>query len=339
MRRFQVLLLAGAVGVVLAASYLEWAFFAYYKKWFGWSEASWSLVPLVQIGGPLCLAALMAWWLSRGPTREIRTLGQAVTRLRDGDLGAQVDVGSLSMTRPVGQALNEMASEIHALVDEQETLLQSVAHETRTPLARMRFILEKMAHANDATLWAEFTVDMDVEVAELEHVIDQVLEATRAGRGGAEERKRLSLGELLTPLVEHAAHKEIAIAVDESAMPNPAPWIEVNPFGFERAIRNLLVNACEHAQHQVRVVLTQETQWVCVAIEDDGPGIPVADRARIFKPFVRLNQDRQDQAAGRGMGLHIVARIARTYGQEVIVGESAMGGTRMETRWPVASAP
>ena len=107
----------------------------------------------------------------------------------------------------------------------------------------------------------------------------------------------------------------------------------VESFGFERALRNLLSNGFEACRRTLRIHIARTDDVVIISVEDDGIGIPRQDRLRGFEPFVRLTPDGK-ASGGRGLGLNIVMRVAKSYGHTVVVGESDLGGARLETRWP-----
>ncbi len=104
---------------------------------------------------------------------------------------------------------------------------------------------------------------------------------------------------------------------------------------LERLARNLVDNAARHAHGTVALVLDEGPAGVVLAVEDDGEGIPPADRERIFERFVRLDSSRSSDAGGSGLGLAIVAEIAAAHGATITVGDSALGGTRFSVRFPV----
>ena len=202
MRRFQLILLVGITFVGILTSWGESVFWRSYKEVFGWSEFTWALKPYVEVSLTVLWGILLVLVVSSGPRREVSLLRRVVGKMRDGELKTRVDVNLLSMTAPVGLALNEMADQTQALIEEQETLLQSVAHETRTPLARMRFILEKMSGTENTSTWPTYVQDMDAEVTELEELIAHVLDAAKTKHKGANGRQVYSVQDLIQPLLQ-----------------------------------------------------------------------------------------------------------------------------------------
>jgi signal transduction histidine kinase len=110
--------------------------------------------------------------------------------------------------------------------------------------------------------------------------------------------------------------------------------VEIDARLFRRAISNLIVNALRHAHSRVEVSLERKEQVLCIHVDDDGPGIPVADRERIFEPFQRLDDERTRNGRGSGLGLAIVRRIAEVHGGHISVLTSGLGGARFQFSLP-----
>ena len=102
--------------------------------------------------------------------------------------------------------------------------------------------------------------------------------------------------------------------------------------GFQRAIGNLLSNACQHAKSRVKIGLERTDEAMIIDVDDDGEGIPVSERERVFEPFVRLENDANGK--GAGLGLALVKRIVTQHGGTVDVQTSPLGGCRIRTTWP-----
>lgn len=101
---------------------------------------------------------------------------------------------------------------------------------------------------------------------------------------------------------------------------------------------NLVNNALRYSRQSISIRVGQQGDWGYLQVDDDGPGIPAAERERIFEPFVRLDPSRDRTTGGCGLGLAIVHSIALAYGGEISVGESHLGGARFLFRWPLKPA-
>ena len=115
-------------------------------------------------------------------------------------------------------------------------------------------------------------------------------------------------------------------------LPETAPSLTAEPRGFVRVMHNLLSNAARYAVGEVTVHIEAREGAVWVVVEDDGPGIPKADRQRIFEPFARVDDSRSRDSGGAGLGLAIAQRILSAHGGQIVATGSA--GGRLEMWWP-----
>src|SRR5690606_20221437 len=114
----------------------------------------------------------------------------------------------------------------------------------------------------------------------------------------------------------------------------PPGLVPMDPRMMDLALSNLVVNACRYAVNQVRIVFSSDEAGYALAVDDDGPGIPKAQREAVFKAFARLDDSRNRDTGGYGLGLAIVARIAALRGGPARAGPSAPGGARRVVAWP-----
>src|SRR6201999_339619 len=112
------------------------------------------------------------------------------------------------------------------------------------------------------------------------------------------------------------------------------PVVTVKPAAFKRCLANLVSNAARHA-NAIAIAGQRDHRYLTVTVDDDGPGIPLNMRAEVFKPFLRLDDARNQDEGGTGLGLAIARDIARSHGGEIPLGESPMGGLRATVRIPV----
>jgi len=112
------------------------------------------------------------------------------------------------------------------------------------------------------------------------------------------------------------------------------PVVTVRPAAFKRCLANLVSNAVRFASN-VSITGHRDHRWLTVAVDDDGPGIPAAMREDVFKPFLRLDDARNQDQGGTGLGLAIARDIARSHGGDITLGDSQLGGLRATVRVPV----
>ena len=290
---------------------------------------------LVLVGG----MALLGMGLAAAPVRHLRQVAQTARALEGGDFSARAEVPEGGLVAPVARAMNDMSAQIQTVVEWQELMLQTVAHELRTPLARTRFVVARVADADDAHTRAEALADLDDDLTELEDVVSSVLSLVRADHGARLQVESVDLDALLRAAVDRCRRPHRAtgnpVALDYAGSLERPMLARLDPAAASRVFDNLLRNAAAHARSRVRVVLEWSPEMIVVAIEDDGEGIPEDHRSRIFEPFVRIDDARAQ--TGTGLGLAIVKRLVQAHGQTVTAGRSELGGLRVETRWAVAA--
>jgi len=195
----------------------------------------------------------------------------------------------------LAESFNQAAARIEALVGSHKSLLAHASHELRTPLARIRMALELIKEGVDAKRRRE----LEQDVAELDALIDEMLLASRLDALPSLETQEDV--DLLALAAEECARYDL------EAQGEPVV-IRGDPRLLRRMIRNLLENARRHGTPPMEVQVRDHTLRVC----DTGPGVPEAERERIFEPFYR----RPGASQGAGLGLTLVREIARRHGGE-----------------------
>jgi two-component system osmolarity sensor histidine kinase EnvZ len=258
----------------------------------------------------------------------IRNQVRAIERLADAAdaFGRGIDQGAFKPhgareVRQAAAAFLAMKSRIQRHIEQRTALLASVSHDLRTPLTRLK--LEIALAEPSPRLQA-----MSRDLSEMEHMIDEYLAFAR-GEGGEEAREVL-LRPLIEGVCEGAARSgakvEVSIGDDLSAI--------LRPQAFKRALANLIDNAAAHGE-TVRVSSTAApTGGVWIFVDDDGPGIPEDRHEEAFRPFNRLDESRNQNEKGVGLGLAIARDMARGLGGELTLQQSPMGGLRAVLRLP-----
>lgn len=263
------------------------------------------------------LLAAAAWPLARHLTGRLERLRLAVDELGRGALAARVEVSGRDEVAELARSFNRSAERIEALVEGQRRVLASTSHELRSPLARLRLALEMLDGADEArraALVGEATRDIE----ELDTLIGDILLASRLDAGAA-----------TTPL----APVELGVLARQEAEPFGARVEgQATVDGDERMLRRLLRNLLENASRHGAPPITVEVRADGLVVTDAGPGIPVEERERVFAPFYRP----ESGVEGVGLGLSLVARIARHHGWSARVADTARGA-RIEVRGPTGS--
>jgi len=279
-------------------------------------------------------AALAIALLLRPVARQLRHVERAAQAIAAGDLSARVDQRRVRAAKPLAQAFNNMASRTEALVRTQRELLQAVSHELRTPLSRMRFAVELIETAKDDEQRKRRLRELDGATEELDELVGELLSYVRMETTEPQlELEHVSLQETLDVLIPKLAalYPSIQFEVGDD-IARDENVIVADRTGFQRAIGNLLGNAGQHAKSRVTVGLQRTDEAMIVDVDDDGEGIPTAERERVFEPFVRLDNDANGK--GAGLGLALVKRIVTQHGGTIDVHTSPLGGCRIRTTWP-----
>ncbi|WP_435926588.1 two-component system sensor histidine kinase RstB [Dryocola sp. BD613] len=262
--------------------------------------------------------------------QDMLKLETAAQRLGKGYLDERLHFDSASSFDRLGVAFNQMADDINALIASKKLLIDGIAHELRTPLVRLRYRLEMSDN-----LAAEESQALNRDIGQLEGLIDELLTYARLDRPQTE--LHLTSVDLPHWLQNHIADVRLIHPHRDIALECPAASIfgQIDLRLMERVIDNLINNALRYSRQKLRVSLCLEEQTAVLQVEDDGPGIPAAEREHVFQPFVRLDPSRDRATGGCGLGLAIVRSVAVAMGGSVSVNSSSLGGARIRFSWPV----
>ena len=223
--------------------------------------------------------------------------------------------------RRAAQAFIEMKVRIERSIEQRTTMLAGVSHDLRTILTRFKL---EMALIGDSP-----EVDgMRKDVDEMHGMLEAYLAFARGDSG--EQAQPTDMSAALEDLRGDAERNGHAATVNFHGL----PVVTVKPAAFRRCLGNLVSNAARHAD-SLAINGHRDHRWLTVMIDDDGPGIPQDMREEVFKPFLRLDDARNQDEGGTGLGLAIARDIARSHGGDITLGESPMGGLRATVRVPV----
>jgi len=295
---------------------------------------------IVYLAVQIILAALLiGLWV--GPFwRDLSRANQAAARVGGGDFGARLDLKRSSALSPLSEAFNSMTARINELLTTHRELTTSVSHELRNPLMRLRFRHSLARDASSGEEVQRHLGEMEGALDELDHLVDEILTYARVKNPGKDMRfDPVEAKEWAAPLLEVA--RQLVAAGERNIALHAridVEELEIEPVYMGRALSNLLSNATRFANRQIDVVLRREGGSYMLSVEDDGPGVPAADRENVFEPFWRGDQSRSRKTGGFGIGLALVRRIAQWHGGQATVESSSLGGARFVLRWPVKEA-
>jgi len=281
-----------------------------------------------------CLAFAILLWI--WPLwKNIRILSRATRHFGQGDFDARAMVQEKSAIAPLAHTFNSMADRIQRLIDSHKELTHAVSHDLRTPLARMRFGIDMLEAGSEQADRERYMESMRADVDELETLINEMLTYAKFDRDAPDlSMKTTNLNEWLKKVTDdlQPLSQEKSIHCDLEMSEQLHLFIE--PAYMARAVANLVTNALRYASTQVRVSSSASNDWLCIAVDDDGPGVPEQDRKRIFEAFKKQDSTRDRKYGGFGLGLSIVSRIVQWHGGHVDVTESQLGGARFQIHLP-----
>jgi len=276
------------------------------------------------LGSSLVLIAVAVLFL-RNQVKPIERLARAAEDFGKGrNLPGFKPYGATEVRR-AAHAFIQMRERIDRHVQQRTDMLAGVSHDLRTPLTRLRLQLAMLPKDSDHE-------SLTSDVAEMEHMIEEYLDFAR-GEGG-ENPQPTDIAALLEDAVRDCtwARKVPAETVRLSVEDGQNVMVKRN--ALRRCLINLIENALKYGT-RAEVALVRQARAVEIHVDDDGPGIAESDREAAFRPFYRLDQARNLQSGGVGLGLAIARDIARAHGGDVRLEHSALGGLRAAVRIPV----
>jgi len=271
------------------------------------------------VGSSLVLMGVAALFM-RNQVRSLRRLAVAVD-----DFGKGRDVPNFKLegateVRQTGAAFLKMRERIQRQITQRTEMLAGVSHDLRTPLTRMRLALE--LQKNDAK-----SAELKSDLATMERMLKGYIDFARGE--GTEETRSSDLSVLINDAVNALgrAGTPVLLALPGSCI------LPLRPDAMRRCLGNLIANARRYGKH-VWVTLIEGKNAVEVLVDDDGPGIPPAERENVFRPFFRLEPSRNPETGGTGLGLAVARDVARGHGGNILLEDSPQGGLRARLRLP-----
>lgn len=279
--------------------------------------------PVVIVIVVLAIVAILTVPTARRITRPVRRLIDAANRFGHGDLSARAPEAAPGARRgdelrELTMAFNDMAARIERLVRSQRQLVANVSHELRSPLTRIRVALDLLP-SDSAT--AARRRDVDSDLADLERLIDDVLTAARLEEAGLPTRlETFDVRRVLTDLAARARHDPLVNGHEVRVDNGPVVEICADEALLRRAVWNLVENSAKYGASPITLRAISTAQGVALSVTDEGPGIPLADRERVFEPFYRADTARTpDGRRGVGLGLTLARLIAEVHGGTIAV--------------------
>jgi signal transduction histidine kinase len=268
------------------------------------------------------LIGVIAWFAVSRSLRPVEAIRAEVAEIGAHDLGRRVPApGSADEIARLAATMNSMLARLDEAVARQSRFTTDASHELRTPLASMRTQLEVLLAHPDRLDWRAACENALLDVTRLQDLVADLVLLGKLDHAAPDRLEPVALSDVVDAAV---AGRDVHVEVSGT------PVVRGHRSRLERLVRNLVDNAEWHAASRVTVEVSVVDGQAVLAVTDDGPGIPEADRERVFDRFVRLDDGRARDEGGAGLGLAIVADIARAHGGTAVV----EGGSRFVVRLP-----
>ena len=266
------------------------------------------------------LMTVIAFIFLRNQLRPITRLAEAATEFGKGRLRPYTPAGALEV-RAAGTAFLEMRARIERMNQSRNLMFSGISHDLRTPLTRLKLALSFLDDAE-----AE---EMRKDVQDMEHLIDAFLEYGRAEAGAV--LTPTDPKSLLLEVIEANERSGQNVGIGRVELPDDK-HVPMRPLSIKRALENLIQNGLRYGGTRVEISIVRTERTLRFEVEDNGPGIRAEARDEAMKPFTRLDPARnQNAGTGVGLGLAIVADIARLHGGVLRLSDSTtLGGLKAE---------
>ncbi len=299
--------------------------------------ASAMFIPLFLVA--LFVSAGLLMWL--WPLwRDHKSLTQTAKRFGAGHLDARARVRKGAFTAELSTSFNRMAENITNLIQTNQSLTNAVAHDLRTPMARLRFANDILNSGNcNAEETARYHQTINNSIEALDYLIAQTLHYARYNRStDINHFKNSHFATAVIEEVEQYQFDQEDMFYETKIEPRLLKSQQfVDEKALKRALINLLNNATKHAKSYVSVSFIERSDEFELSVEDDGEGISEKDYETIFQPYKQLSNQQRDMAEGVGLGLAIVKQIAHWHNGRIQVKRSDLGGACFTLSWKKAS--
>jgi two-component system, OmpR family, sensor kinase len=304
----------------------------------------------IKSGGPVTRRGLLEWSLTMlfyatialvimiwiwPLTRDLRVLEKAAAQFGNRNWSFNARIKPHSQIYPLAETFRRMAARIDGLIASHKDMSNAVSHEIRTPLSRMQFEIELAQQAQTVEEVRRSLAHVKTDIAAINDLVAATLSYAILERADValniNSHNFTTLIPAIAAAVAHDARPDIRI---DSEVQGDATAVRCDVHLIETVLRNLLYNATRYAKHSIVVTFTSTDGMNRLYVDDDGPGIPEADRHRVFESFVQLERT-AGRKTGFGLGLAIVKRSIEWHGGAVSVATAPLGGARFCATWPV----
>ena len=268
---------------------------------------------------PAFLLIAIAMVFLKNQTRPIIKLAEASERFGRGeDVEEYRPSGALEI-RKAGWEFDRMRKRILRHLNQRSEMLSGISHDLRTPLTRIKL---QLAFIKDKDIIKKLSNDVD----EMEKMLNEYLQFSKSNF--TEKSERFNLSELIHSTVKKYENKNIIVDQENKIFFNGRKNL------IKRCLNNLIDNASNFAKN-IKIKQQKIKRNIIIFIEDDGPGIPLAEYENVFKPFYKIDKSRNQKKSSVGLGLSIASDIIKSHGGNIELGKSEMGGLKIKIVLPV----
>ncbi len=283
---------------------------------------------------PLLLAGVGVgvWILVGRSLRQVERIRGQVAGINARSLDGRVEVPQTSdEIQALALTMNMMLDRLQASDLEQRRFVSDASHELRSPLATLSAAVEIAAADSSGATWEEMKDVLTGETARMRYLVEDLLTLAKTNDGGLHlDTADVDLDDVVNDEVRRlrsTSKHEIDALLEPARVTG-----DVRRLG--QAVRNVLDNAERYAQSRITIQVRNSSDGVVLAIDNDGPPVPIAERERIFERFVRLDESRSRESGGSGLGLAITAAIMSAHRGRILSTEAPDGGCRFELAFP-----
>lgn len=266
---------------------------------------------------------MIAAWTAHSALQPLRRMAVSADAFATDLSFSPVDVRGPEDIRKALQTFNRMGQRLQTMVASQRQLLSAIGHDLRTPITSLRLKVEMLSDEKERARLSR-------AVTELERITEAALAAAAAGRDPT-PNERLDIVSLIDSL--HDDLRQLGLDV-EFVAPDEQPIVEGHAHELVRALRNILENAVRYGE-KARTTMSLGNGRVAIHIDDEGPGISEDSLEVVFEPLLRLEQSRNRETGGHGLGLHIARSIVEAHHGQIVLSNREGGGLRATVELPV----
>ncbi|MFG1625226.1 sensor histidine kinase [Kribbella sp. NPDC049227] len=288
------------------------------------------------VGVPLMMLIVggVTWVVTGRILAPVTAIRREVDEITATELHRRVPAARTDEIGRLARTMNRMLDRLQRSQESRLRFVSDASHELRSPIAAIRQHAEvARAHPGRTTVTELAATVLDEDVR-MQGLVDDLLLLARSDEDHTEPPNTpVDLDDLVLAEAQRL-RSATSLAIDTTGV--SGGQVRGDEAALARMIHNLADNAARHARYRIAFTLTESATTVVLAISDDGPGVPAADRTRVFDRFVRLNPARSRDAGGTGLGLAIVATIIERHHGTITIRTADSGGATLEARIPQA---